>query len=366
MRQQHPCGEKPMNRKHLICTGTLSTLMTFGCFDPGPNEDTAVSDSTGGMDTDEPPSNETSSGPDDDSTGESTGGPQVDVDPPYIVSISPSDGAVGVRAKAPIVVTFSEPMNEAATEAAYHSTDIPPDDVTMSWNDAGDELTIIPKEPLALADGVDLEMVEAIAYSLTIGTQAQDLAGNALEEDHTIEFWTARLILAPFAAMQDQSGTIAADGFVTDLSMSVGDGGDQASAHYKGFMSFDIGGLPKDIIELVAEMHLHQEGVYGFPYEELGDMIAYDVEYSSMDASTFQDPPIAEVGVLSDNPDVETKVLEVTSFVWDDYQAERDTTQFRMEFPTVNNLDNKEDFAVFASHPDSDIIPRLLVLYLVP
>lgn len=357
-----------MNGKHLICTGALSTLMTFGCFDPGSVDDSAVGGSTGGMDTDEPPSDETSSGPDDGSAG-STGsstGPQVDVDPPYIVSISPSDGEVGVRAKTRIVVTFSEPMNEAATEGAYHSTDIPPGDVTMSWNDAGDELTIIPKEPLELAEGLDLEMVEALAYALTIGTEAQDLAGNPLEEDHAIEFWTARLILAPFPAMQDLSGTIAADGFVTDLSMTVGDGGDQASAHYKGFMSFDIGSLPEDIIELVAEMHLHQEGAYGFPYEELGDLIAYDVEYSSMDASTFQAPPIAEVGVLSDNPDVETKALEVTSFVWDDYRADRDTTQFRMEFPTANNLDNVADSAVFSSHPDSDIIPRLLVLYLVP
>jgi hypothetical protein len=360
-----------MKRRALMCTGAISMALTLGCGgDDGPEPDSAGDDTTGGMETgDETDSSgqpgTTSSDPSDDSTGEEDDtGPTIDVDPPQVLSVSPADGEIGVHPATPIVVTFSEPMDKTATQAAYQSADLPMGDVTMAWNASGDELTITPNDPLAVAEGFSPNDVEALTYALMINTAAQDLAGNALEEDHEVEFSTARLILQGLPREPSLTGSVSAGGTIDNDFLVVGEDGDQATAHFKGFLTFNVTSLPEGILEMAAQVRVYQLGVIGDPYTLLGDLIVHDVEFSTLNVAAFQAASLGEVDRL-DSDAVEEKLVDVSSFVWDDYQAERHWTQYRMEFETANSLDEDTDVALFAVDHD-DYPAQLLVLYLIP
>ena len=100
-------------------------------------------------------------------------GPAADTTAPSIVSISPANGATGVARTANIVVTFSEKMNQAATQAAYESTDLVRANVTFSWNAAGTVLTINPVTDLSYTSF-------GKTYLFALTSKATDVAGNAL------------------------------------------------------------------------------------------------------------------------------------------------------------------------------------------
>jgi hypothetical protein len=362
-----------MKYRNMMCSGAISVAMAFGCGgDDGPADPDSAGDDTDGMQEtgEDPPDNPpgtTSSEPGDDTNGDDDTGPEVDVEPPYVLSVSPSDGAAGVSADTEIVVTFSEPMDKAATQAAYQSTDLPPEEVTMTWNEAGDELTITPTDPLERGEGLDPDVVEAISYAIMINTAAQDLAGNSLEEDYAFEFSTERMIIEAHPLELERSGCLAANGETSGWTICVGEGGDQASLHTKGFATFDISGLPEDIIELAAELQMHQVFVVGEPYESLGDLMLHHVEYTDMIVDYFNAAPLAEVGVFSDSPELGERKIDVSDFVWNDYEAERETSQYRLEFEIANDLDEDSDGVMFLKDANDDYpAPRIVVLYLIP
>jgi hypothetical protein len=365
-----------MKYRNMMCSGAISMAMAFGCGgDDGPTNPDSAGDDTDGMEEtgDDPPdvppgttSSEPGDDTDDDDDDDDTG-PEVDVEPPHVLSVSPSDGETGVRAHTEIVVTFSEPMDQAATEAAYQSTDLPAEEVTMTWNEDGDELTITPADPLALGEGLDPDVVEAISYAIMIDTAAQDLAGNALEEDYAFEFSTARMIIGAHPLDMPRSGCMDANGDTNDVAVCAGDGGDQAGAHLKGFATFDISGLPEDIIELAAELQMYQVWIVGEPYDSLGDLTLHHVEYTDMVIDEFDAPPLAEIGVFSDSPELGERKLDVSESVWNDYEAERETSQYRLEFEVANDLDDEPDGVMFLKHASDDYpAPRIVVLYLIP
>ena len=355
-----------MNYRDMMCSGAISVTMAFGCYSP--SDPSAAGADTDGMetedDTGESPGT-SSSVPSDDTNPDDTG-PEIDVVPPSILSVSPAHGETGVRAMAEIVVTFSEPMDKVATQAAYQSADLSAGEVTMTWNSDGDELTIVPNDPLKLGEGFDPEAVDAISYAIRINTSARDLAGNALEEDYSFEFSTARLILEAHPVVTERSGCVTLGGEATHAFICVGEDGNQASAHFKGFATFDISELPDGIIELAAEVQLHQVYVYDAPYETLGDLMLHHVEYADMSVDYFQTAPLGEVGVLSTSPELGERKLDVSAFVWDDYESRRDTSQYRLEFELANDFDDETDAVLFGLHAtDMVSAPRLLVLYLL-
>jgi len=94
-----------------------------------------------------------------------------DTIPPQVVSTTPTDGATGVIIGTTIVVVFDEPMDQAATEAAFSTN--PGVTGTFSWNGAGDTMTFTP----------DADLAYTTTYTVTITTGAMDLAGNTLDGD---------------------------------------------------------------------------------------------------------------------------------------------------------------------------------------
>ncbi|MDI6886381.1 MAG: choice-of-anchor D domain-containing protein, partial [archaeon] len=109
--------------------------------------------------------------------GEDTITVAPDTTPPTIISVSPADGATDVAVSTTISATFSEAMNTAASvEAAFSIA--PSVAGTFSW--AGNTMTFTP--------GANLAYITI--YTVTIGTGAQDLAGNPLTSAYTWSFTT--------------------------------------------------------------------------------------------------------------------------------------------------------------------------------
>ena len=97
---------------------------------------------------------------------------------PTVVSTAPADGGQLDQLAAAISVSFSRPMNHAATESAFSTS--PASSGTFSWD--GNTMTFVPTDLLA-ADTL---------YTATVSTGARDIAGNALAADYSFTFTTGR------------------------------------------------------------------------------------------------------------------------------------------------------------------------------
>jgi hypothetical protein len=113
--------------------------------------------------------------------------------PPTITSKSP-DGA-DIPIDTMITVTFDEAMNQSSTEAAFSiNTTV---SGTFTWN--GNTMSFDP----------DPDLNEETTYTVTISTQAEDLAGNALENPCTWEFTTVTDVPPPKTTVSIEDVTLA-------------------------------------------------------------------------------------------------------------------------------------------------------------
>ena len=150
---------------------------------------------------------------------------------PSIVSITPASGATGVAKSANIVVTFSEKMNQAATQLAYQSSDLPASGVTFNWNAAGTAMTIDPNVDL-------LYTSTGKTYTFGLTTTATDIAGNALPA--TSSFKTFRQITTSITSTPALDGWVRPDGLVdTTSELRIGDSGDVSNATYRSCLRFE-------------------------------------------------------------------------------------------------------------------------------
>lgn len=100
---------------------------------------------------------------------------------PQVNTIAPADGSTSVLSSGDVSVSFTEPMDEAATQAAFslvRSTDGAAVSGTLSWS--GTTLTLNPSTDLA----------PATSYTARIATGARDVAGNAIAAEKVWRFTT--------------------------------------------------------------------------------------------------------------------------------------------------------------------------------
>lgn len=100
---------------------------------------------------------------------------------PTIVMTTPVTASIDVNIDSEIVIEFSEIMNKKSVEGALTITPVI-ENMTFTWDNLF--LTI---------SGDDL--LEGTNYSVAIGTDAQDLAGNSLEEEYSFEFTTVQPVM---------------------------------------------------------------------------------------------------------------------------------------------------------------------------
>jgi hypothetical protein len=325
-------------------TGASSGPGTTGASGTGTD---GTSDDTGADDTgaDDAGADDT----DADDTDGSTTDPVVE-EPPQVISTSPANGEIGVPIDAVIVVTFSEPMDEAATEAAWQSDDLPAADVTMSWNEAGDELTITPNEPLLYAEGDNPDTLDPLSYAATIGASARNLAGDTLEEPFTLEFSTVRsIVYSTLEAEPDLTGHLL-QGSNNPNTNFIWVGDNATNLAYKGFVSIDLAGLPDDVIAFSqATLFVNHGGVAaGTPYDDLGVVNVVPIDYEDLDQDAFSATPWIDVGLLFSNSTASGwRTLDVVGFLEQSYEGDTGLSQFRLEFSFPTDDDGVPDIAHF-------------------
>ena len=202
---------------------------------------------------------------------------------PHVVSTTPASGAQGVSEDTVFVFVFSETMDTQATQAAYESDELPAADVDFQWNDAGDQLTVIPSEPLPYAEGD--ELVEALAFGMRITTAATNAEGDPLAEEATLEFSTLRRIVVNAPLVASTSGRVTSTGVATPGSFVLGDGVSNTS--YSSFVTFSLDSMPNTVTVESARLEAPEITVNGDPDDDLGQLVVQHVYFEALDADAY-------------------------------------------------------------------------------
>lgn len=145
-----------------------------------------------------------------------------DTTAPSVSSALPADGATQVSLATHQKITFSEPMDRAATNAAISLSPAPLYPLQFLWEATGDVVWVVfdTVSPPGIS-GTDL-LVENTAYTVTVGFGAKDLAGNPLAAADSVT-WTTRTDATPpilVSISPDQTTTVPAGTTVYTLTFN--------------------------------------------------------------------------------------------------------------------------------------------------
>ena len=116
---------------------------------------------------------------------------------PTVTATVPSDGAVGASRNAAIVLRFSLPMDQAATESAWSA--VPAIACSFSWDPSRTRLSCLPASNLA----------PDTSYTVTLATGARSFGGVTLAAPFSFAFLTGA-DLAPTCRFDDPNTTFGA------------------------------------------------------------------------------------------------------------------------------------------------------------
>ncbi|MEM6295357.1 MAG: Ig-like domain-containing protein [Myxococcota bacterium] len=310
--------------------------------DPDASETTDDGDGPDDPDTttgEDDPGDETS---DDETSGDETSGDQTSGDQtsgtpgdiPSILDISPADGEAGVYADSTITIQFSEPMDQAATQAAYQSADLPAAAVTFDWNAAGDTLTITPNAPLDYAEGTSPASTDALPYTFTISTAAESELGEGLPDDTEVTFTTLRRLSESFEDDPNLSGRVRDLAGATLLAGSYLLGDNTNNDVARGFVTFDIASIADGAVEIEdATLHARWSQQVGNPFVDLGAVLYQHVQYDAFNDALFDVPGIGSAAGLfgtAAEDEVDRDVTDIAQAVLDDDATYEQRVQFRM------------------------------------
>ncbi len=302
---------------------------------------------TGGEGTDggEDTTGDETGGEDETGEGESSGGEDTTgaADAPSLVEVSPQDGAIGVAADEPIVLRFSEPMDRAATQAAYQSSDIPAASVTFAWNEVGDELTITPNEPLEYAEGISATTTEALSYTFTISSAGESEQGVSLGDNAEVSFSTLRRLSLTYSQDTELSGRVRDLGGALLLAGSYSLGDSSINDTGRGFVSFDVSSLPEGPVTVEeGTLHARFSAVQGNPFSDLGAVVYQHVNYDTFNDALFDAPAIGSAaglfGTINED-EVDRDVTDIAVSAIDDPATFGQRVQFRFRW-AFNETDN--------------------------
>ncbi len=301
-----------------------------------------------------------------------------DTTKPKVLDVKPHAFEKGVKADTKIVFKFSEPMDKESTEKAFYGEKFGP--LKYTWSDNDKTLTITPIKGFSYSD-TDI----AKAYVFVLETSASDKAGNKLEKETKVTFYTPRTLSTEIYSQKDLDGyvTSASGGIAVTQGEYVEIGDIDSNAYVRGFVSFKIKALPDNLVSIKkAELSMHQKVVLGKPYSDLTlkkrhlriAHIYYGkvLKPSDLTKSLLLDKNYKE---FSKTPLLGQKTLNVTSWVQDDFDnrgARSYSSQYRLQFPIKTDNDGNSDMAAFyagdlANDPNlKSKTPILRVWYYAP
>jgi hypothetical protein len=297
--------------------------------------------------------------------------PAPEPEGPVVVAVSPADGALGVDNAQNIVITFSEPMDREATEAAYQSESIPSSSVSFVWNDAGTELTIVADAPLAYPVGNDPAQLSARRVSFFISASARDVEGRSLPAPFESSFSLLRQVEFTIFALQDRdlSGSFRSNDTYgggqcarDQINMCVGDVRvGNGSEQYKGFISFELSELPEAAQSVSAELTLEITGMSGNPFGGLGGLVLEHASFDAIGSDAFSAQALDEMGLIANAGGTGTILSADVAAAFMADRGERAMTQYRLRFQDETDGDNTSDAILSAW--DTQTID---VSYLIP
>ena len=250
---------------------------------------------------------------------------------PFVVSAVPSDGAAGVSPDADIVVTFSEPMDKIATQAALGlSTG---NCGEFSWSDDATVMTFDPCAGWEYDTEVELVIDQDAADPLGLGMLDAYESGFTVLRQSTIKLWSEDAydghVLAPGVFVLGDKA-VAAGQYFTVGTWS------------RGFLSFDLSELPQDLVDiqdasLSVKQDSHQAGAYG---NGTGSLLIESVAYGTLTAGDWGlaaifDCAFCLIQVLGTDASDGWKSAGVAGYVrddWENREARDYNSQFRLRF----------------------------------
>ena len=279
-----------------------------------------------------------------------SGGAETDMTPPTVVSVSPAHGATGVTSDQNVVITFSEPMDTEATEAAYESADLPASAASATWNASGTVLTLDPTAPLAYATGTNPTSTTPRIYSISIGTGARDEAGNQLAQTYTFSFRTSRRITHTLRPVPLTTGAgywaywrtpePLMDYGVCQNGAFVRVGAHPSPYNYTAVVAYDIAPLPAGIVDFEsATVSATQAAGMGDPFARVGQMALRHIPPVPVNTGVVRMPlggtALHDLGTFSNDLTPGPRMSNALVALEDDY-ASRDTrgntSTYRLEF----------------------------------
>jgi hypothetical protein len=138
----------------------------------------------------------------------------------------------------------------------------------------------------------------------------------------------------------------------------------------RGFMSFDLSGIPAGATILSIELRFYQTQVNGNPYGKLGNPLLKHVDYgSSLNATDFDTPAFHSATLAphaSPNEWYTITSNTIADWIEQDLAAGRNRLQMRLQFVTETDGDGSQDTVSFESgdnHFGTGNVPQITITY---
>ncbi len=142
-----------------------------------------------------------------------------------------------------------------------------------------------------------------------------------------------------------ETGLVYQNGWVTTYGdVDAGDNGNGPPV--RAFVSFQLAPIPPNATVLSATLTLHQYYVGGAPYSKLGPLVVDHVIYGTvLEAGAYTRSPLAsDIGVLSTDPGLGPRSVDVTTRVQEDLLSGHPQSQYRVRFAVEDSGDAVADF----------------------
>ena len=297
--------------------------------------------------------------------------PPPDGTPPAVRFTEPADGARGVRKDVVLRIHFSEPMDPGCTEAAYdgYGAGLRPDEVGFRWDDP-QTLVVTPHGPLAYSDDENDK-----TYVFVIRETACDLAGNPMTAPRAVRFYVLRRLTGTLHSEAGLDGYVLSSGRVDTAGDDLGAGDGPHGEYGQAFLSFDLGELNPDPVEVVtAHLVLRKATVTGDPGRGLGGLLVEHVYFGPgldrLGVGALELEPLAAkdpCGFDDFSPVLYGcwKAAEVQDDV-DHWLTRNGRSQFRIRFEQHENGNAAEDSIMFYSGDAAQDPPELDLVYYGP